>query len=175
MAMQRIKLPISGMTCAACAYRVEQSLATAEGVTEVYVSRTPAYASVRYDPTRINLLSLVKRVYNEGYGIQQATLNLSIVGAIVDGNSILEEALGKQAGVLSATVDATNQKAQITYIPGTLHRADMVKVVEQAGYSVLEESKMLERSAHDDPQYKGLLPSAGAFFLKLFWKFLNRS
>src|SRR5258708_40174547 len=105
MPLQRMKLPISGMSCASCVYRIEQALTTAEGVTDVYVSRTPSYASVRFDPTQINLISLVKRVYNEGYGVPQAALELYIVGVIDDaGFSVLKEVLKNKTGVLSVDV-----------------------------------------------------------------------
>src|SRR5258708_29760367 len=110
MPTQRIKLPISGMTCATCAYRVEQALAIAEGVTDIYVNRTPAYASVRYDPTQTNLISLVKRVYNEGYGVSQTTIELPIVGVVDDtGFSTLEDVVRRQRGVLSVKANPTTE------------------------------------------------------------------
>ncbi|SRR5258708_40068715 len=158
MPMQRIKLPISGMSCAACAYRIEQALTTAEGVTDVHVSRTPSYASVRFDPTQINLISLVKRVYNEGYGVPQAAMELYIVGVIDDAEfSVLEEALRNQTGILS--VEVSKEKVDIAYVPGVVQRSDIVKAVEEAGYSIREEA--------GDPQHKGWISTLAALFLKL--------
>lgn len=173
MSIQRIKLPILGMTCAACVYRIEQALTTTEGVTDVYVSRTPAYASLRYDPTQINLAALIKHIYHAGYAVQQMTLELSIVGAIADSGVMLEEVIGKQVGVLSVHVNAATQKAQITYIPGLVHRSDIVKAVESVGYNILDDSVTSEGVIASDLEHKGRLSALGMLFLKLSNKFLT--
>jgi Cu+-exporting ATPase len=62
----RLELPISGMTCASCAARVEKSLNRIEGV-EASVNFATETASVDFDPARVAPESLVEAVAQTGY------------------------------------------------------------------------------------------------------------
>ncbi|MCL4288827.1 MAG: cadmium-translocating P-type ATPase [Thermoleophilia bacterium] len=63
----RTELEIEGMTCAACAARIEKRLNRLEGV-EASVNYATARASVRYDPVSVTLDDLVGAVEATGYG-----------------------------------------------------------------------------------------------------------
>jgi P-type Cu+ transporter len=65
---ERVELSITGMTCAACARRVEQSLAKAAGVSSAGVNLATARATVEYDPRAIGVDQLVETVEATGYG-----------------------------------------------------------------------------------------------------------
>ena len=47
MAVQEIRLPITGMTCAACEKNVTRALKRIEGVSEVFVNLATEAASVK--------------------------------------------------------------------------------------------------------------------------------
>ena len=49
-ACERVELPIQGMTCAACARRIERGLSKAAGVERAGVNFATARATVEYDP-----------------------------------------------------------------------------------------------------------------------------
>ena len=49
-APERVDLPVSGMTCAACARSIERTLAAAEGVERARVNLATNTATVEYDP-----------------------------------------------------------------------------------------------------------------------------
>ncbi len=63
----RTELELEGMTCAACAARIEKRLNRLEGV-EASVNFATERASVRYDPDRVTLADLVGAVEATGYG-----------------------------------------------------------------------------------------------------------
>src|SRR2546423_1652094 len=63
----RVELPITGMTCAACARRIERKLTNAEGVSAAHVNFATARATVAYDPARTNVGALVETVRAVGY------------------------------------------------------------------------------------------------------------
>jgi P-type Cu+ transporter len=65
--MERLELPISGMTCASCASRVEASLNEVEGVTAT-VNYATERATVDYDPEAVGPAQLVDAVEAVGYG-----------------------------------------------------------------------------------------------------------
>jgi P-type Cu+ transporter len=64
----RVTLQVSGMTCAACQARVQQSLSSAPGVLEANVNLMTAEASVSYDPARSSPDALLAHVRSIGYG-----------------------------------------------------------------------------------------------------------
>src|SRR2546421_7790090 len=65
---RRIELPITGMTCAACARRVERGLSKTQGVGAAHVNFATARATVEYDPRRTDIQRLVEAVEGAGYG-----------------------------------------------------------------------------------------------------------
>ena len=64
---ERIELPITGMTCASCATRVEKRLNKLEGV-EASVNYATETASVTFDPAAVAPEGLVEAVEQVGYG-----------------------------------------------------------------------------------------------------------
>jgi Cu+-exporting ATPase len=63
---ERIDLPIEGMSCAACASRVERTLNRLEGV-EASVNYATEKATVRFDPGKVATTDLVGAVEAAGY------------------------------------------------------------------------------------------------------------
>jgi Cu+-exporting ATPase len=64
---ERIDLPITGMTCAACAARIERSLGKAEGVAEAAVNLATERASVTFDPAVTSVDRIVETIRDTGY------------------------------------------------------------------------------------------------------------
>src|SRR5215203_5146957 len=75
--LERIQLPIEGMTCASCATRIEKRLNKLEGV-EATVNYATENAAVSFDPDRVAPEELVAAVGAAGY---HATLVLPGVDA----------------------------------------------------------------------------------------------
>jgi Cu+-exporting ATPase len=66
-ATERIDLPITGMTCAACAARIERSLGKSEGVAEAAVNLATERATVRFDPLVTSVDRIVGTIRETGY------------------------------------------------------------------------------------------------------------
>src|SRR5947207_14905925 len=56
---ERVDLAITGMTCAACARRIERTLAKASGVRSAAVNFATSRATVEYDPSATRVRDLV--------------------------------------------------------------------------------------------------------------------
>src|SRR5687768_6348821 len=65
---ERVDLPITGMTCAACARRIETKLAKAPGVRRAGVNFATHRATVEYDPGATGIRSLMRTVEDVGSG-----------------------------------------------------------------------------------------------------------
>lgn len=69
MAKESIK--ISGMSCAACAARIEKGLAKQEGVKSAAVNLTTERAAVEFDSAKIKVSQLIQAVEDLGYKAQK--------------------------------------------------------------------------------------------------------
>jgi Cu+-exporting ATPase len=65
----KVSLPVSGMTCAACARRVEKALSGTAGVSAASVNLATEKATVEYDAASVGLPRLVEAVEGAGYGV----------------------------------------------------------------------------------------------------------
>ncbi|HLY20581.1 MAG TPA: heavy metal translocating P-type ATPase [Bryobacteraceae bacterium] len=69
---ERVDLPVSGMSCAACARSIENQLAATAGVTRAHVNFATSTATVEFDPARAAMRNLVDAIEELGYGVPQA-------------------------------------------------------------------------------------------------------
>jgi len=65
--LKRADLDVQGMSCAACANRVEKALAAASGVHSAAVNFATKTATVSFDPQTIDVQHLVQTVVDTGY------------------------------------------------------------------------------------------------------------
>lgn len=61
-------LQITGMTCAACAARIEKGLNRLPGVEQANVNLALETAQVRFEPTQVSLDQIIEKVSQLGYG-----------------------------------------------------------------------------------------------------------
>lgn len=66
---ERVDLPVSGMSCAACARSIENQLAATAGVTRAHVNFATSTATVEFDPARAAVRNLVDAIEELGYGV----------------------------------------------------------------------------------------------------------
>lgn len=69
----KVDLQVTGMSCAACARRVEGALSRAPGVEQAAVNLATARATVEYDPKTVDPRQLIQVVKDTGYGVTDAT------------------------------------------------------------------------------------------------------
>jgi len=68
--IERVDLPISGMSCASCAARIEKGLSGTEGVSQATVNFAAEKATVLFHPDQTNLSHLIDKVKDLGYGAE---------------------------------------------------------------------------------------------------------
>ncbi|MDL1885779.1 copper-translocating P-type ATPase [Anaerolineae bacterium CFX8] len=182
MAVQKIDLPITGMTCASCVRNVERALSRTEGVAEASVNLATERAHVEFDPAVIGVKDMIERVSQVGYGVAQASIELPITGmTCASCVRNVERAINKVPGILSVNVNLATEKATVVYVPGSVRRADLVQAVENAGYGVLdlsgadapEDAERKARQAEIERQ-KRLLLIGVIFTLPLFLLSMGR-
>ncbi len=72
MTSTTIRIPVSGMTCAACQSRVQRTLEKQPGVSDASVNLMMHTATVAYDPATVSPDRLVDAIRETGYGAELA-------------------------------------------------------------------------------------------------------
>ena len=136
-AFRKLEIPVTGMTCAACATRVQKGLSKAEGVRTAGVNFATERATVEYDPATATAASLVEAVRSSGYGarIEETELQVSGLEMAATGDVVKRE-LESIEGVLLAEVNIATGTARVAYLPDVATPADFEAAVKRAGYGL---------------------------------------
>ncbi|MCY9694207.1 heavy metal translocating P-type ATPase [Paenibacillus alginolyticus] len=148
-------LQISGMTCAACANRIEKGLSKLEGVTEANVNFALEQASVTYNPDKVNIPLIEKKIQDIGYDTVKEAADFDISGMTCAACAArIEKGLNKMPGVSKATVNLALETAHVEYSPSELSTSDIVKKVEQIGYKAAIKEEQQEAVDHRRKEIK---------------------
>ncbi len=153
--LKQIEFPIEGMTCAACAMRVEKGLNRLPGV-EASVNAVNDEARVEFDPGRVSPLEMLAAVEQAGYGVPYQSVDLALSGMTCAAcSSRIEKMLNRLPGV-KASVNLATEKAQVTYPSGMVEIGDLIRQVEKAGYGA-QEIRLLDsagQKSRDEALYR---------------------
>jgi Cu+-exporting ATPase len=69
--LERLDLPIEGMTCAACATRISKGLSKIDGVSQADVNLAAARATVHFDPAVTNRTEFTEKIESLGYHVPE--------------------------------------------------------------------------------------------------------
>ncbi|PKC52783.1 heavy metal transport/detoxification protein, partial [Rhizophagus irregularis] len=78
--IKEANLQIIGMTCAACANRIEKGLNKIEGVQEANVNLALEKSVIKYDPTKVTKQDFEKKIQDLGYGVAKEKKEFTITG-----------------------------------------------------------------------------------------------
>lgn len=159
--LERIDLPIVGMTCAICAQTIEKSLSELKGVDKTSVNLATSKTTVSYDPRQAKVEDFISAIRKSGYDVGTIPIEVPIQG--MDCASCvqkIEKALLAKRGVTQAVVNLATEKAKVEYFPSEIDLNEIKKVIESTGYKVLEipseeEVKDIERIQREK-EYKKL-------------------
>jgi Cu+-exporting ATPase len=136
---RRVELPITGMTCAACARRIERALAKSEGVSAAGVNFATARATVEYDRARTSLPRLIEALKETGYGTPGGAVAEFVVddSARVSGTAqVLENFLKAAPGVVAASFNLATLRVSVEYLETATDARSLRSRIEELGYRV---------------------------------------
>lgn len=137
--LKRINLPITGMSCASCAAKIEKGLTSVEGVSKATVNFAAEKATVFFHPDQTDVSRLIDKVKDLGYEAKVEKVVLPIQGmTCASCVKKVERALSSMKGVVQANVNFATERASVEYIPEEVLIRDLKKAVQEAGYQVLE-------------------------------------
>ncbi len=139
---KRIDLPITGMSCASCASRIQNALAQVKGVDNAAVNFAAERATIHYNPSEASVSEFIKIIKDQGYGVSVSKTNIPVKGmTCASCVQKVQKALSSMNGVLSAEVNFATEKASVEYIPSQTGMGDFKKALRDIGYDIVEVEK----------------------------------
>ena len=158
----RLDLPLAGMTCAACAARIEKSLNKLPGVA-ANVNFAAESALVTVQPGAISPAGVIEAIRKAGYSVPDRLAELTIYGMTCAACAMrIEKGLNKLAGV-RAEVNFASETARVRYVPGLASVEQLTAAIRKAGYDA---SERVEASAEEE---KARRAEAYRADLRLLW------
>jgi len=138
-------LSVRGMTCAACAQRIEKVVTRLPGVQQASVNLASEKLFVQYDEGA-TLDAIKEAVRKIGYEVaeraERTTVSIPIGGMTCAACAQrIEKVLRRLEGVVEATVNFATEKATVTYDPQTVRQSAIKAAIEKLGYQPLEIAK----------------------------------
>lgn len=138
------KYKIGGMTCSACANRVERGIKKMEGMKDASVNFTTETLTVSFDENKVTSNEIEKKVEVLGYSVIKniKTHTYRVEGmtcAVCAGR--VEKVTKKIEGVQDSVVNLTTEKMSITVDDDIVTYGDIKRAVEKAGYKLVREEE----------------------------------
>lgn len=146
--------PITGMTCAACASRLERVVGKLDGVAKASVNFATEKLLVEYDESALSEDGIKAAVAKAGFAVPEpeaAELVIPIGGMTCAAcANRLEKVLRKLDGVKEASVNFATEKALVRYDAAALKLSTVRAAIEKAGFVPLELKKSGQTDAHQE-------------------------
>jgi Cu+-exporting ATPase len=153
-------LNISGMSCAACAARIEKGLAKIDGVKQANVNFAIEKASVEFDDSVANKEQFAATIRKLGYDVindkttTEGRAELNIIGMSCAACAAkIEKKLANTDGISKAVVNLSTEKALVDYDTSKVNVSEMIKIIDKLGYQAQrseEVSRDREKEAREE-------------------------
>lgn len=166
-ALHRIELSAADLHGRHGAAHLEEKLMALPGVKQVAANPKTKLVRIVFDPSQVQVETVVERARAAGYTLGTATTQLDIQGMHCASCVVtIEQALQRTPGVLTATVNAATQQAHVEYMTGQVDRARLVQAVQEAGYQVRTEAAPTETAVDRAEQDRA---HEYSILLRKFW------
>ncbi|YCI78985.1 cadmium-translocating P-type ATPase [Bacillus sp. R1-10] len=154
-AVKEANIQITGMTCAACATRIEKGLNKMGGVEQATVNLALEKSSIKYDPSKLSEEDFEKKIEALGYGVVKQKAEFDITGMTCAAcASRIEKGLNKMEGIATANVNLALEKATLEFNPSEVTISDIIAKVEKLGYGAHQKLDNKEQVDHREKHIK---------------------
>jgi Cu+-exporting ATPase len=132
----KLRLPIEGMTCAACATRLEKALSRVPGISAATVNFALEQADVTVDPDQLTPADVAAAVGRAGFSVPDETIDFALDGMTCAACATRsEKVLSRVPGVSSATVNFALERASVTAPIGAVTFGALADAIAKAGFT----------------------------------------
>lgn len=166
-------LKISGMTCAACANRIEKGLTKMDGVNDANVNFALERSKVTYDPEKTNVTEIENKIEKLGYKVvnEKADFHISGMTCAACANRI-EKRLNKIEGISEANVNFALESATVEYDDSQVKPNEMVEAIKKLGFQLIpkaDEQSSVDYKEKEIEKQTGKFVLSAILTLPLLW------
>ena len=155
MATSEKTLQITGMTCAACANRIEKGLSKIEGVEKANVNFALESSTIVYDPAKTNVNEFKARVEKLGFNVVQEKVDFDISGMTCAACATkIEKRIAKMDGVSNASVNFALETIAVEYDSKQVETTEMITAVKKMGYELIPKQDSKDKMDHKEQEIK---------------------
>ncbi len=131
-------LSVEGMTCGACAVRLEKALGQAPGIDNATVNFALERADIAYDPDQTDINGVANVIRNAGFDVAHEKFSFPVEGMTCSACAgRIEKALRAVPGVIEANINLALERADVTGISGVVQLDMLADAVDRAGYTAV--------------------------------------
>lgn len=160
---ESLEFPIRGMTCAACASRIEKGLAALPGVSDAAVNFASETAGIRYDPCKISTNDIVERLRSIGYDTTEPAQ--ALFTGDTEKSAEVKSAFSAMPGVVEAI--QAEDGLIVKYLPGSVDLAALRKAGSRFGYKLKaaerDEISLPEKQAYETSKRRFIIAAILSF------------
>lgn len=158
--MKQNSFKIEGMTCSACANRVERAVKKLDGVEESNVNFATETLSVKFDETKVDVAKIEETVVKAGYSVRKDmrdyTFKVEGMTCSACANRV-ERVTKKIDGVESANVNFATERLTVRIDAEKVRYSDIKAVIDKAGYKLIKEEEQVNEGSKKKDESKLLL------------------
>ncbi|WP_456279728.1 copper-exporting P-type ATPase CopA [Bacillus sp. K7] len=134
---KEIAMQVAGMTCAACASRIEKGLKRMPGVTDANVNLATETSNITFDPAETGPAAIREKIEKLGYHVitEKAEFGIEGMTCAACANRI-EKRLNKIEGVTNAPVNFALETVTVEYNSKEASVGDLKEAVDKLGYKL---------------------------------------
>ena len=158
---------IEGMTCSACASRIERVVKKLEGVESANVNFASETLNVTYDEEKVDKEKITAAIEKAGYKVKTQsksyTFNIEGMTCSACANRI-ERVVGKIQGVEQGNVNFASEKLNVTIDESTTNIGQIKAVVGKAGFKLVsteEKKEEVKKYSEDQLLFYRFIASIG--------------
>ena len=142
--MERKSFKIEGMTCSACANRIERVINKLEGVDKANVNFATETLNVSFDDNKLTKEVIEETVYKAGYSVKKniktSTFKVEGMTCSACANRV-ERVTKKLNGVEDSNVNFATEKLIISYNEDEVTYGEIKAIVDKSGYKLVGEDE----------------------------------
>ncbi|GBQ63291.1 heavy metal translocating P-type ATPase [Komagataeibacter swingsii] len=148
---QTLSFPVGGMSCAACAARIEKILNRQDGV-QACVNFATGRVQVVLDTPAATINAVVAAIRKAGFTVDESSVDLSITGMSCAACAARIEKILNRLPLTQASVNLATERAHIVFVPGIADADTFIARIEKAGFG----ASLVNDSAPDDTHARRL-------------------
>ena len=158
--MEQNTFKIDGMTCSACANRVERVVKKMDGVEEASVNFATETLLVKFDDAKIDAPKIEEAIVKAGYSVRKDmrdyTFKVEGMSCSACANRV-ERITKKIDGVESANVNFATEKLTVRVDAEKVRYSDIKLAVDKAGFKLIKEDDEVKEASKKKDESKLLL------------------